>query len=184
VVATDDSVIVFDASAQPRETNPAGPGIVAVAGVDDVIVVGYRDGHVARLAGDGLPFDDTPNAIPTTIIGGPGDSVIVGYGSGQVGMWPITGGGRLLEGRLHGSVRHLRVVDQHMHTISDLGGTLSWNLEAFYRPKCDLLRTVWRSVAVVWAGGRAVVRAPPANHPCMADPRKVDAKPGAGDPTN
>jgi WD40 repeat protein/serine/threonine protein kinase len=167
MVATDDAVVTFDLAGARVASQPSGPGIAALAEFGGALVVGYRDGHVERL-GDAraLPFETTPNAVPTAIARGPAGTIVIGYGDGTVGMWPDRGGQRLADARLHGSVLHVVARDRELHVASDLGQHLTWRLDAFHLDACDLLQEVWDQVPVVWEGGRAVASARPKGHRC------------------
>ncbi|MEQ9320682.1 MAG: WD40 repeat domain-containing protein, partial [Polyangiaceae bacterium] len=167
LVATSDAVLVFDAEGKRLREHPAGPGIVALASDGAGIVVGYRDGHVERLGDqEARPFEETPNAVPTIIAPGPGGVLFVGYGDGTVAMWQGDGGARLATARLHGAIHHLLQHGRQLLVASDLGQSLVWELEPFHRERCELLRTVWDQVPVVWEGGRALARGVPERHPC------------------
>lgn len=167
LVATPDAVLAFDDEGGRVGERPAGPGIAALVGDATGVVVGYRDGHVERLGDEAaLPFEETPNAVPTILTPGPGGVVFVGYGDGTVAMWQGTGGARLARARLHGGIQHLLLHERQLLVASDLGQSLVWDLDAFHRERCELLRSVWDRVPVVWEEGRALARGVPERHPC------------------
>ncbi|HHH28936.1 MAG TPA: hypothetical protein ENK57_11415 [Polyangiaceae bacterium] len=167
LVATPDAVIAFGPKGERLGERPAGSGIVALVGDESGVVVGYRDGHVERLGdAEALPFEETPNAVPTILTPGPGGVIFVGYGDGTVAMWQGKGGARLARARLHGGILHLLLHQRRLLVASDLGQSLVWDLDAFHRERCELLNSVWSQVPVVWEEGRALARGLPERHPC------------------
>jgi len=94
------------------------------------------------------------------------NTLIVGFANGVVGIWDLNDGSRLVHTRLYGAVVHLLIENNELYVATDLGRYLVWDLKVFYRDYCQLLRKVWKQVAVVWKDGRAVQRDPPRDHPC------------------
>ena len=50
--------------------------------------------------------------------------------------------------------------------LTEAGQVGNWSVETYSIPYCQLLQDVWRTVPVVWEGGRPVLKRPPAEHPC------------------
>ncbi|RLB54997.1 MAG: hypothetical protein DRI90_19780, partial [Deltaproteobacteria bacterium] len=147
-------------------------GVVAVGRIGTALAVGYRDGKVEILPdkpGDKPPsvaFERTPASPPQQLMAGPMNTLIVGYRSGDVGIWSLADGSRLAHARLHGPIAHLLLEDDKLFAASELGDHLVWNLSQLRRDYCELMHEVWERVPVVWDKGHAVVRAAPQTHRC------------------
>ncbi|HZO11658.1 MAG TPA: hypothetical protein VFB62_00315, partial [Polyangiaceae bacterium] len=147
-------------------------GVSALVETEDAIVVGYRDGNVESIPLDpqaehaGPHFEQVPESPVVRVIPGPMGTLVVGYANGLIGLWSQRDGTRLAHARLHGQVVHMLIADQRLYAATDLGRHLVWDLSAFYRERCELLREVWERVPVVWEYGEPVRREPPADHPC------------------
>ncbi len=129
----------------------AVPGARAALAEKDRLLLGYPDGSVrgvAMPAGKPLKLpalEDTPASAVTALLRGPGaDTLIIGFASGQVGLWDLRGGARLAHGRVHGSALHLLLERRRLYAVSELGDVLTWDLEAFYLSYEELLRRVRR----------------------------------------
>jgi hypothetical protein len=93
-------------------------------------------------------------------------TLVVGYDDGTLALWHRADGKQLARTRLHGPVRHLLVESGVLYAATDLGDWLAWDLHALTADRCTMLREVWARLPVVWESGAAVVREPPAGHPC------------------
>src|SRR5262249_32676894 len=107
-----------------------------------------------------------PSSPVVRLLEGPMNTLIVGYASGALGIWNQTDGTRLAYTRLHGAVVHLLIEDHKLYAATELGDSLVWDLGAFYRDYCELLKDVWAQVPVVWEGGDVVAQPPPTDHAC------------------
>jgi len=177
LVAHGGHLDAYDANGQRSERRAIAAGAAAVGQVGAAFVVGYRDGKIELLAdhGDGpapaVAFERTPVSPSTELLAGPMNTLIVGYLSGDVGIWSLTDGSRLAHARLHGPIAHLLLEDDKLYAASELGDHLVWDLGQLQRDYCELMAEVWRRVPVVWTEGHAVVRPPPETHRCRPDPR-------------
>jgi len=85
-----------------------------------------------------------------------------------VGLWSLRNGARLESAQLHGPAVHLLVREGKLYAASELGQHLVLDLTIFHTPYCDLLRSLWREVPVIWQGGLPVQRRAPHDHQCVA----------------
>lgn len=167
-IAAEGRVTTYSSDAQTGSSCPAGERVTALAHSHGAMVVGYADGDLALCGSDEASpsFADVPASAPVSILEGPNETIIVGYASGVVGIWNQRDGTRLAHARMHGSVIHLLLEAHKLYAASDLGAHLVWDLSAFYRDYCELLREVWSRVPVVWQNGRAELEPPPGAHRC------------------
>jgi WD40 repeat protein len=172
LVAGGDAVVTFDARGVERSRRPIEPGAVALARIGDRLAAGYAEGGVSLLpdgegAHDrGLMLQDAPSSRPIAMRAGPAGTLIVGYANGALGLWSAQSGERLLATQLHGAVVHLLLEGGRLFAASELGDALTLDLRPLEQPYCDLLKEIWREVPVVYEGGRAIARTPPADHRC------------------
>jgi hypothetical protein len=96
--------------------------------------------------------------------------VVVGYASGEVGLWSTRDGTRLRAAHLHGAVADVMLEERDLVVATELGGTLHWDLGLLYRDRCAVLRQIWTDVALAWERGAPVHRPPPADHACTFTP--------------
>ena len=169
---TDGDVRVFDSSGAAIRNFPIGSGVTALARDGARWILGYEDGSIELWSmDDGEPrrsvvFQDTAASEVVELVAGPRGTLIAGFLSGVLGIWDMEAGSRLYGVQLHGPVRHLVLADHSLYVATDLGDTEVLNLEALHMDECALLRAVWDDSPVVWEGGRAMEREPPADHPC------------------
>lgn len=166
---------VLDAKDQVRESLPIGSGVTAVVRMGSRFVVGYKDGGLELLGtGEGAPsfssFEGTLASPVVRLIPGPRGTLVAGYGNGNVGLWSLRAGARLVHAKLHGSIQHLRLLGSHLVIASELGQHRKLDLSIFQQPYCDLLRTLWREIPILWQGGLPRLAEPPANHRCAIGP--------------
>ncbi len=172
LVAGPTHLDVYGPDGQRSNRRDIDVGVVAVGQIGTALAVGYRDGNVELLAdkvGDETPsiaFERTPASPPQQLMAGPMNTLIVGYRSGDVGIWSLADGSRLAHARLHGPIAHLLLEDDKLFAASELGDHLVWNLSQLRRDYCELMHEVWKRVPVVWHKGHAVVRAAPQTHRC------------------
>jgi hypothetical protein len=101
-----------------------------------------------------------------TLTAGPPGTVVAGFGNGIFGLWSLTTGSALVHRRLHGPVRWLLPRLGRLHAATTLGQHATLDLQVFTRPRCALLREIWKQVAVTWQAGHPTRRPPPPGHPC------------------
>ncbi len=173
LVATADQIALFSESGEPLGTHDfAGEQVVALSQIADQLVIAYAAGSATRHRADAAgalsligPLARASSSDAVSMHAGPGDTLFVGHADGTLAMYDADGA--LLDRRkLHGAVTHLVVGDRALHALSDLGDFLAWDLAALSADRCALLRQMWKQVPVVWAGGAAVARQPPDDHPC------------------
>jgi len=180
LVATEGHVRIFDPAGKLRKTFPCGKGISALASVDDPvnpgrwIVAGNQEGNIEILS-DGsdsaaekprVMLRDAPLSPVTVIIGGPSGTLVLGYSSGQVGIWDLRNGSRLEYGKLHGPINHLAYHQSRLFAVSELGDYLVWDLGIYGIPYCELLGRVWSDSLLVWKDGHLIPGSIPADHRC------------------
>jgi len=187
LVATNAEILVFDGLGKlAKRFAHSGIGVTALASqglgeraakkapseTRQCLVVGYSDGNVELLPTDettpkpSLSFEHVPASSPMRMLVGPGNSLIVGYANGVLGIWSLRDGTLLGREHIHGPVVHLLLEGQKLYAASELGGTLSWDLRPLYVEYCELLRHIWTQVPVIWQSGYPLVRPPPIDHQC------------------
>jgi len=108
---------------------------------------------------------DLPAGLPTVAVDGPSGIRVVGFDDGALGIWDVASGRRLHLERLHGALAELRWERATLDAATELGDRWRVDLGPLEAPHCDVLRDIWRDVAVTWEGGVPVRRAPP-SHRC------------------
>jgi len=173
LIATTSSIYVFDLRGERISKQPAARGIVALGPAGGAVALGFRDGSIQLQALDptsstpALRLKRTPFSEPTRIVDGPGETILVGFANGLVGIWDRSRGTRLAATQIHGAVLHLLLQDSQMIVTSELGEHLVWDLKPLVQDYCQLLRRVWSKIGVSWEQGRLVRRAPPTGHRCL-----------------
>ena len=102
------------------------------------------------------------HAVPTEY----GSRVAIGFSDGMVGIWSRRTGQRIVSTRLHGAIHDIEFTDKDLIVLSELGDVLRWDVSALNAPGCDVLRSMWADVSVVWRDGQAQIQAPPKAHAC------------------
>jgi len=168
-LARDAEVHELDAnSGEALRRVASGRGVTAIHGSEDGMLLGYEDGALAfSEAGHddvtGTPtFENLPTRAVTVVTEGvPGsETVVAGSEDGEVGIWSLADGSRLLELHLHGPVRFLRIFSDRLVAVSELGDARDIDLSVFTLPPRELLRQVRAQVSVLWSDGAAGRRAP------------------------
>jgi len=171
LVAMDGEIRKLDLDGTWVHSWPVGGDVTALSRVGTSVVVGFREGVVESLGGgpggvDGGRFADVPARAPTRILGGPEDTVVVGFEDGFLGIWDATTGTRLLARELHGAVQLLQRYEDRVVAATELGDVEVVDLEILSRDYCALLGEVWDEMPMEWEEGRSVVAAPPSDHRC------------------
>jgi WD40 repeat protein len=175
-----DTLLTSDDGKTARVHPPSGPSWTfalkgetsALGRWQDHLIVGYYDRtyeliDVRSRKRRPLALDRLPRENVLRMVVGPRDSLVLGFASGMVGIWDLKTGARLDGAHLHGEIIHLFIEKDRLYAATDIGSHLVWDLSALAIERCQLLRRVWRRVPVVWEAGRAVLRPPPADHPCV-----------------
>jgi WD40 repeat protein/serine/threonine protein kinase len=155
-------------------SHDADIGITAMACSKDRLFLGYRDGNIESVSlqtdqtRKRFSFEDVPASRVVRMLIGPMETLVVGYADGLLKIWDLNTGTHLAQARLHGPVIHLLLKDRKLYAATELGGHLVWDLSVMYMDRCDVLRQLWKTVSVVWEGGKPVNRPPPENHPCQS----------------
>jgi len=171
---TETDARIFDAHGEVAGSFPVGSGVTALMRDGDRWSLGYEDGAIELWSMEEdeplrlVVFQDTTASEVVELVAGPQGTLIAGFMSGVLGVWDTETGSRLYGIQLHGPVKHLALVDHSLYAATDLGDTEVLELDALYMDECSLIEAVWDDSPVVWEGGRAVEREPPADHPCRS----------------
>ncbi len=149
----------------------AEEGASAIAAVGGGLAAGYAEGGFQVLTTDSADgartdFEGVPASAVTRIAAGPADTVVVGFASGEVGVWDPRTGGRLHRWKLHGAITAVARSGGRLLVATELGDHLDVDLSVYERGRCELLREVWDEVPLVWSEGRPIVSDIPADHTC------------------
>jgi hypothetical protein len=172
LVATGREILVFDRAGNRTSKYPADVRVAAMLRIGDRLVVGYKEGTIDLIAlrrgvkRTSLSLEAVPSSSVVRLLPGPMGTLSIGFANGLVGLWDVKNGSRLFSAQLHGPVAHMVLREGTLHAASELGDYKAIDLSAFEVDYCKMLRAVWRKVTVVWEGGLAVRRPPPANHRC------------------
>ncbi len=176
LVASPDAITAFDAEGRRVHTREGRAGVTVVARPHGRLALGFGDGNVELVPPEAdappapspaaTPLQDVPSSPVTAIAAGPAQTVIVGHADGSVGIWDTASGARLDGVDLHGPVTHLLLAGGHLIAATDIGDHEVMDLGVLTMDYCDLLRSVWDQVPVVWASGKAVPQPPDPDHRC------------------
>ena len=166
LVATGDQIATFSESGEPLETQRlVGQGVVAVAQIGSDLYIGHVEGNVSRVGGGS--FARASASGPRSMLGGPAETLVVGYSDGTLALLNTKDGTLLAQRRLHGAVTHMLLDGRRLVAATDLGDHSVWDLANLSRPRCELLADVWKEVPVVWDRGKPKKAPIPADHPCV-----------------
>jgi hypothetical protein len=177
----DREVRMFDARGTPTGRVPADVGITALSRAGEFLVVGFADGGIELLpirAGKkrpGFVFEDTPSSPVVSLVPGPPGTLVAGFGNGVFGLWSLANGIGLEHRRMHGSVVHLVFSKEFLVAASELGQHETLDLSVFHLPYCELLRSVWRRVEIVWHKGLPQRQRPDPHHRCAPTKKRASA---------
>jgi WD40 repeat protein len=172
LVAAGHKVFAFDATGKLLDSHDAAVGVSAIAYVKEWLVLGNRDGNIELVStrpGRKRPtfiFEDVPSSPVVRMLEGPMGTLVVGYANGLMGIWNVANGTRLEHFRLHGPVAHLLIEGGRLYAATELGDRQVVDLRIFRMDYCDLMRTIWKAVPVVWQKGLPVLQPLPARHKC------------------
>ncbi|MFH0899644.1 MAG: hypothetical protein V2A73_03320, partial [Pseudomonadota bacterium] len=172
LVAAGRIARAFDLSGREKTSFDVGTGMMALARIDDWLVVGFKEGNIqlvpvaADAARPTFAFEAVPPSPVTRIVAGPTGTLIAGFGNGLLGIWSLANGAQIDSHKMHGPVEHLLRDNAKLYAATSLGDWLVLDLAVFEAEYCDLLRSVWRRVPVVWEGGLPAPRPPPRGHRC------------------
>ena len=176
LVATDRRLLAFSADREQRAVATVDVGVTAAVSRDETsFVVGYRDGSVDVVATmndepfSSNTFEGHPASAVRRLVIGPRDTVMVGFDDGTVGLWSLNDGRRLGHARLHGPIVHVALDQDSLYAASELGDFARWDISAFTRSWCELVRETWQTTPIVWRGGRIERAEPPTSHPCATE---------------
>ena len=175
LVATADRALSFDSEGEQGGGQDIGAGVTAMLRTGDWLVLGFGDGNLELHPVDGgeerpaFPFEEVPSSPVVSLLEGPMETLVVGYASGDLGLWSVTNGARLHRAHLHGPVSQLMLERGKLYAASDLGDHLRLDLSTFDREYCDLMQGIWAEVPVVWQGGLPIPKPPPDGHECTED---------------
>ena len=162
-VAAEDRIATFGLGGVLLTTFETESRISAVARVGGKIVTGSVRGAIRAHGGAeedaaASAMQTTPASPVTRIEAGPPGTVAAGFANGEVGLWDLGTGAKLISARLHGTIIHLEAGPSSLVAASELGQMLEWDLESLVEPRADFLRMVRQAAPAVWENGRAVAR--------------------------
>ncbi|MFH0900523.1 MAG: hypothetical protein V2A73_07830, partial [Pseudomonadota bacterium] len=179
LVATGDRVLVLDENGNEltRAEVEQGVSALGLVGGGRLLVVGYDAGDLELLpivADAALPrfsFEERVPAAVERISEGPRQTIVVGYASGDLGIWSVETGKRLRHFKLHGPIVHLFVdgTTRRLYAATEVGDFQSIDLTSLYQDYCELLGDIWKTVPVVWQAGMPALVLPPAGHRCIVE---------------
>ena len=172
LVASGERAFQYDTQGKrQREFNP-GVGVTAMLLTRKWLAVGFGDGNIELLplkpgiSKSSFSFEGVPSSPVIRLVRGPRDTIIAGFGNGQVGLWHLANGVRLYHSRLHGAVIHLRLDKRRLMAATEIGDHISVDLSALSEDYCTLLRRIWQEIPVTWGDGLLVKRPAPVDHAC------------------
>ena len=156
LLARGSALLEFDTRGAPTGRRTVPPGLYAVARVGKHLVGSNHRGKVLRLpaAGgkEGEPLADVPSSNLEVILDGPAgtSTVALGFTSGQVGLWDLTSGERLVQARLRGPATSLALEGTTLHAASSFGDRRAMDLSPLTVDHCTLLRRARRLAPFVY----------------------------------
>ncbi len=175
LLSTDEGVAAFDHQGRGTKTWPLGRKASAICIVGDHLLVGRGYGQIdafslkAEEQDNRIRFAQTAQGAVTRIEPATADTVLVGFSNGTYGLWNFVDGEKLRGGQLNGSIEHLLVAGERAFIATDLGSHAVMPLSVFRMTYCDLLKSVWSDVPVVWKAGGVSEEGPPGGHACVLE---------------
>jgi WD40 repeat protein/serine/threonine protein kinase len=176
IAATLARVVELDASGAVVQGYPVGPGARSILQLGNRLAVGFENGTLAliqrgqRPSSPALLLRDAPSSAVVQLLEGPMSTLVVGYASGYVAIVNLEDGQRLDHVHVHGPVRDLRLEQGKLYVVSELGDHAVLDLRFLQASLCEVLRSVWQRVPVIWEKGQPVLRERPVDHPCARAP--------------
>ena len=175
LISTEEGVTAFDHQGRRIKTWSLGRKASAICMLGDHLLVGRGYGQIdafslkAEEQDIRIRFAQTAQGAVTRVEPATADTVLVGFSNGTYGLWNFVDGEKLRGGQLNGSIEHLLVAGDRAFIATDLGAHAVMPLSVFRTTYCDLLKSVWSDVPVVWKAGGVSEEGPPAGHPCNLD---------------
>jgi len=183
LLAGEEKVWFMDPSGARLQDKKVGPHVAAISRLGQRLFLGYRDGSIESVAAEGgapgtkQRLRGTYSSQVVRLGAGLKGTIIAGYANGQWGIWDVSSGQRMLQGRLHGPVDSILLRGTQLSLVTRLGHSASLDLKEFQRTECDIIRDAWSRIPVVWVGGEPYARPAPRGHRCSPG---VKARPSAG----
>lgn len=84
----------------------------------------------------------------------PDHTLATGLADGEIHLLDPADGSLLQRGRMHGSIRNLRIQDGQLYAASAAGGVLTGDLSILDATRADALPRLWDTIAITWGGWR------------------------------
>jgi WD40 repeat protein len=171
LVAGPDGIAGFDASGAEVLRLPGREGLSAVSVAKGYLVLGHASGIVELVARDGgkgagPELEGRFGSPVVSLTAGPHGLLAAGHADGTVLVWDMDTGALLETEYLHGAAIHVAFVGEKLYAASDLEDHVAFDVAAYGRDYCELMREVWREQPGTWEGGRPVRRGAPDDHRC------------------
>jgi len=169
LIATDDRLLGFDEAGHSTSERPIDRGVTAVVPLGGGrFGLGYDNGRI-DLVGESEPMalEATPGGATVRLVAGPMRTLLAGWDNGEIGLFSLDNGARLLRAELHGPIVALASDGEVITAASELGQKLR-PIDVYAREYCALMREIWAAVPVVWKEGLPAVRPPPEVHACAS----------------
>ncbi|MFH0902056.1 MAG: protein kinase [Pseudomonadota bacterium] len=184
LLATDGGqALVLDESGSELARVGVERGVRALGAADGgrLLVVGYDAGDIELFPIDPsatrppFSFEETLPSSVERIGEGPRQTLVVGYSSGDLGIWSMETGKRLRHFKLHGPIVHLFVDSDaaSLFVATETGDYQSIGLSSLYQDYCELLDDIWGRVPVAWHAGMPVSAPSPPLHPCVVEMERL-----------
>ena len=164
-VATRERLLGFDERGARLRERALDPGLTAMLPVGESWVLGFDNGRITVTGTPTIELEDTPRGRVERLLLTPQRTLWAGWSSGELGLWSLERGTRLLSARLHGPIVSLDATDGRLGAVSELGARLEPR-PVFAQDYCTLLRDVWSRAPVSWKDGRPSSAGPPEGHVC------------------
>jgi WD40 repeat protein len=164
-VATREQLLGFDNRGERFHARAVDRGLTAMVPLGEAWVLGFDNGRITVTGTPTLELEDTPRGRVERLLLTPERTLWAGWSSGELGLWSLDRGTRLLSARLHGPIVSLDASGGRLSAVSELGARLEPR-PVFAQDHCALLRDVWSHVPVSWKDGQPSSAGPPEGHPC------------------
>jgi hypothetical protein len=164
-VATRERLLAFDGRGVRIHDRAVDRGLTAMLPLGEAWVLGFDNGRITVTGTPTLELEDTPRGRVERLLLTPQRTLWAGWSSGELGLWSLDRGTRLLSARLHGPIVSLDATGGRLGAVSELGARLEPR-PVFAQDDCALLRDVWSQVPVSWKDGQPSSAGPPEGHVC------------------